>query len=216
MNWAIVIIVISASIFLVREFREIARARRRLLIEAAWPQFEETYISALQSGMSITDGFSFSNDFEIPEISKHVNAMVGKIDQGIPLLDALSKLGSKLQLGFADLFIAIVSIAHQTGGQNLVAALTEHVEGVRFELSARGDIRARQNAILAVAKLGLLAPWILVAVLSVNQQTRESFNSVSGNLLLLGGFAISLLAYRMTVRAGRSYSFKRILGAGLG
>lgn len=212
MNWALLLIAIAAVGLVFREINVIRLEHLRLRREQAWPQFEETYISGLQSGISISDTFSFSSDFELPELDVPLKDLVSQLDRGKPLVKALDGFKKQVQLEQSDLFVAIVSLAHRTGGQNLVHALSEHARAVRFELAARGDIRARQNAILGVAKLGLLAPWILVAVLSANEQSRNAFNSLLGQTLLVAGFALSFLAYRMVVAAGRISVFSRIFG----
>lgn len=216
MNWALVVIGLSACAFVVMEFRSIRREQSKLKRELAWPQFEEVFLSGLQSGISITDSYSFANDFELPAIKHQLQRMISTLDRGLPLSQAIEQFRREVDLAHCDVFTAIVGMAHRTGGQNLLQALQAHVSSVRFELAARGDVRARQNAILSVAKLGLLAPWVLVAVLGVNAQTRNSFNSTLGQSLLIAGFAISFVAYRMVVAAGRSASFTRIFGGKLG
>jgi tight adherence protein B len=209
-NWALVFIAVAANGLFAREVFVIRRSKKLRDKEAAWPQFEETYISALQSGISVSESFSFAADFETPAVSADLAQVISDLDRGIPLKKALDLFRNRVGLSHADLFVSIVALAHDQGGQSLVAALSEHVEAVRFELVAKGDVLARQNAILTVAKLGLLAPWVLVAVLSVNEQTRNSFNSFAGNSLLIGGFAISFLAFRLVVAAGKPTLLPRV------
>jgi tight adherence protein B len=210
LNWAVIIIGIVSGLLLVRELGVIQGERLNLQRERAWPQFEETYISGLQSGISISDTFSFVNDFELPELREPLKVLVLDLDRGKPLVSALSGFQAAVKLEHADLFVAIVSLAFRSGGQNLVQALNQHVHAVRLDIAARGDIRARQNAILAVAKLGLLAPWILLLVLSASEQTRKAFMAIEGQFLLFAGFGVSFIAYRLVVAAGRASSFKRI------
>lgn len=210
MNWAIPLISVVSGLLLAREIRVIKRERSNLRRELAWPQFEETYISGLQSGISISDTFSFVADFDLPELRESLKRLVQDLDRGKPLVEALAKFQTEVRLEQADLFIAIVSLAFRAGGQNLVQALSDHAQAVRFDLAARGDIKARQNAILTVAKLGLLSPWILLVVLSASEQTRKAFITAEGQLLLVAGFGVSFIAYRMVVAAGRSAAFKRV------
>ena len=207
------LIIFALAIFLlIREVLVIRNDRAISRKADAWPQFEEAYISGLQSGMSISETFSFANDFHLPILSRYLAELVNDLDRGISFGAALGKFKERVSLEYCDLFVEFVTLAHRTGGQNLLDALTVHAQAVRFELAAKGDIRARQSAILSVAKLGLLAPWILVAVLCVNEQTRNSFGSLLGQGFLLAGFAISLLAYRLVVGAGRITDFPRIFG----
>lgn len=201
-----------AIALLIHEVVVIRNDRAILKRAEAWPQFEETYISGLQSGISITETFSFAADFDLPILGTYLSALVNDLDRGLSLNASLGKFKHVVALEHCDLFVEFVSLAHRTGGQNLLEALSAHAVAVRFELAAQGDIRARQNAILSVAKLGLLAPWVLVAVLSINEQTRNSFGTYLGQTMLLAGFAISFLAYRLVVRAGRFAKFPRILG----
>lgn len=216
MNWALFLIAGFAIALFVREVAVIRKERAALRRTEAWPQFEETYISGLQSGISISETFSFAVDFQLPEVGRHLSDLVAEVDRGMPLVSALGRFKERVALEACDLFVEFVSLANRTGGQNLLDALTVHAQAVRFELASKGDIRARQNAILSVAKLGLLAPWVLVSVLSVNEQTRNSFSSPLGQTLLIAGFAISFIAYRLVVRAGRLTVFPRIFGGNLG
>lgn len=213
MNYAVVFIVMATFALVVFEVRVIRKDRLTQAKQAAFPEFEDTYISALQSGISISDAFSFANDFELPQMGKPLNKLVAGLDRGLPLLRGLEEFRESVALSQADLFVAIVALAHQTGGQNLVSSLSQHVNAIRQELAAQGDVRARQSAILSVAKLGLLAPWVLVGVISVNEQTRFAFNSFGGNILLTSGFGVSILAYRLIVASGKLPGFARFLGA---
>jgi len=216
LNWSLLIIVALASAFCVREIVLIRKNRALLKREAAWPLFEETYISGLQSGISVTDTFSFANDFQLPILGGYLSGLVGDLDRGLTLSSSLGRFKDLVSLEYCDFFVELVSLAHRTGGQNLLEALTEHAQAIRFDLASKGDIRARQNAILSVAKLGLLAPWVLIAVLSVNEQTRNSFSSLAGQSILIAGFAISFIAYRLVIRAGRLVEFPRIFGTNHG
>ena len=212
MNLAELGIILAAAILLVREVRLIRKSSQQLRKEASWPQFEEAYISALQSGISIGDSFAFVSDFNPPTIAGELETLVFEIDRGQNFVEALKSFRQRIRLEYADLFVEILIIAYTSGGGSLVSILENHVREVRYKLSAGSEIRARQNAILSVAKFGLTAPWILVAVLSSNETTRNSFNEPPGQLVLLGGFALSLLAYRLVVRAGAMTTYRRVIG----
>ena len=202
MTWALPIIAVVSIVLVVFEFRRVRQRRLRRAREAAWPQFEEVVISALESGIPVAETFSYAQEFAIPEFRDPLNELVAQIDRGVPLAAALTNFAQTLDIGFADLFVEVVELSNQFGAQNLVSSLREHVESVRYELAAAGDVEARNGAVLTVAKLGLLAPWVLVGLLSFNASNRLAFETSSGGLLLLGGFAISLLAFRLVTLAG--------------
>lgn len=197
-------------LILLWDLRRTRLARRMKKRESAWPQFEELYISALQSGISSTDAFSHAADFGQLEFHKELSQLVSDLDRGMRLEPALRIFGKSLGLTYSDLFIEIVVLANETGGQNLIPALQEHADSVREDESAKGSVLARTSAILNVAKLGLLSPWVLLVVLSGNQGNREAFATVAGQLLLVGGFAVSLIAFRLVARAGELPKLPRV------
>jgi tight adherence protein B len=210
LNYGVGLVVLGALAILFMDMRKTKLARRMKKREEAWPQFEELYISALQSGISPTDAFSHASDFGQLEFQRELTQLVADLDRGMRLEQALRNFGKALDLSYSDLFIEIVVLAHETGGQNLINALKEHSDSVRDDEVAKGSVIARTGAILNVAKLGLLAPWILLAVLSGNQGNRDAYNSVEGQLLLVGGFALSLLAFRLVVKAGKLPELPRV------
>ena len=212
MSWSLPIIGLAAALLMFFEIQSVKRRRLEKARQAAWPQFEEIFISALESGISISDSFSYAQEFGLAALQNPMDEIVSKLDRGTPLEQALRDFGRSLNIRFADLFVEIVSLAHRTGGQNLIPSLSEHVESVRFDLSAAGSVESRTSAVIVVGKLGLLAPWVLLLVLCVNERNRASFDSPPGGLLLLGGFAISLLAFRLVVQAGKMKANPRVFG----
>lgn len=202
MTWSLPIIMFAALVLMVLEVRAVKKNRLLRARKLAWPQFEETFISALESGIPVSDAFSYCQEFGFVALEAPVDELVLSLDRGIQVDKAVRFFGRRIDISFADLFVEIVCLAHKTGGQNLIPALIDHVASVRFELSASSAIESRTGAVLAVGKLGLLAPWVLLAMLCVNERNRASFDNQSGGLLLLGGFAVSLLAFRLVVKAG--------------
>ncbi len=210
MNYGLVLVLMGALVILIFDLRKTKNARRLKRREAAWPQFEELYISALQSGISPADSFSQAADFGQLVFEKDLANLITDLDRGMRFEQALRKFGTSLNLAYSDLFIEIVVLAHETGGQNLIRALQEHVDSVRDDEAAKGAVLARTNAILNVAKLGLLAPWVLIAVLSGNQANRAAYTTLEGQLLMVGGFALSLLAFRLVAMAGELPRLPRV------
>ncbi|MEY4452147.1 MAG: hypothetical protein RLZZ380_1268 [Actinomycetota bacterium] len=212
MSWALPFIVLFFLVLLSFEFKAVRLRRKRQRLSSAWPKFEELYISALESGVSIPEAFRFSQDFGLGDLKPAIDELVAQLDRGERVQVSLRAFGKTLKLGFADLFVEIVDLAHRTGSQNLISALKEHAFEVRQEVVATGEVASRTSAILTVAKLGLLSPWVLLAVLCFNERNRESFNSGSGGFLLVGGFAISFIAFRLVVMAGQKKPAPRVFG----
>lgn len=212
MMWSLPLIVFAGLVLLILEVRAVHKNRLLRARQLVWPQFEETFISALESGLTVSDAFIYCQEFGLAALREPIDELVFSLDRGTQVDKAVRVFGRRIDISFADLFVEIVCLAQRTGGQNLIPALTEHVGSVRLELSASGAIESRTGAILTVGKLGLLAPWLLLAMLCVNERNRESFDSQSGGLLLLGGFALSLLAFRLVVKAGSMKPRPRVFG----
>ena len=205
--------IISGAVWLIwLEIKTIRFNSRKQRRRSAWPTFVDLYVSAIQSGVSLADAFSYVADFQLPEFQQELRQLDFDLAKGRGFVDALQSFKKRLGFSQADLFVESLTLAFLHGSQNVIDFLENQASSVRTENSTQGAIEARNGAIITVAKLGLLAPWIMVAVLSVNETNRAAYFSDAGGILLFMGFAISLVAYRLIITAGRSYETRRLLG----
>lgn len=214
MNLWLVLICVGVFTFLFFEYKSIRRGALRKRVRSALPGFVELYSSAIQSGINPADAFSYLVEFNIEGLQVELRELESNLHRGISFEQCLNDFRGRISVPEVDRFVAILKLSHAAGGQNLVANLKTLSEELRSVVSSEGAIESRLGAVLIVAKLGLLAPWVLVAVLSVNEQSRAAYLSDSGGLLLLIGFLFSVLAYRLVMFAGRPFTTPRIL-AGL-
>jgi tight adherence protein B len=211
MNIWIISVALGAAILLIVEFRSIGRNRSSKNVRNSLPGFVELYCSAIQSGISIEDAFAYMSVFKIEGLGSHLRKLEADLARGSAFDQALNGFRDSLATSESDRFVAILKLAHQTGGQNLISNLQALASELRLSNTSEGAINARLGAIQVVAKLGLLAPWVLVALLSINEQSRNAYLSDAGGLLLLVGFLVSVVAYRLVLLAGRSFHPPRIL-----
>ncbi|MFM6980885.1 MAG: type II secretion system protein F, partial [Micrococcales bacterium] len=59
-------------------------------------------------------------------------------------------------------------------------------------------------------KLGLIAPWAIVLLLSRRRENLGIYNSPTGLLVLCGGLAVCLIAYFMIQILGAELKAKRV------
>jgi tight adherence protein B len=211
LNIWILTIAVGAASLLFFELRGISRNRSAKSVRNSLPGFVELYSSAIQSGISMEDAFAYMSEFKIEGLGTHLRKIESDLARGMAFDKALNFLRDSLATSESDRFVAILKLAHQTGGQTLIANLQALASELRLSNTSEGAINARLQAIQVVAKLGLLAPWVLVSLLSINEQSRSAFLSDAGGLLLLVGFLISVVAYRLVLLAGRSFHPPRIL-----
>jgi tight adherence protein B len=202
---------VGACLLLIYEFRSIRLERDLKRVKAAMPGFVELYCSAIQSGVSLEDAFTYISEFKTEGLDVELRRVDQELARGKGFIQVIDDLRNKLACAEADRFVGILKLAHLTGGQSLVANLQSLASELRQSNASEGSVAARLGAILIVAKLGLLAPWVLVAVLSVNEQSRIAYLSDAGGILLLVGFLVSVVAYRLVMLAGKQFTPARIL-----
>jgi tight adherence protein B len=211
LNLWIGLIIVGACVLLVYEFRSIRRGRDLKRVKAAMPGFVELYCSAIQSGVSMEDAFAYISEFKTEGLDEELRRVDQELARGKGFIQVMDDLRNTLACAEADRFVGVLKLAHFTGGQSLVANLQSLAAELRQSNASEGAIEARLGAILVVAKLGLFAPWVLVGVLSVNEQSRVAYLSDAGGILLLAGFVVSVVAYRLVMLAGKQFTPARIL-----
>jgi tight adherence protein B len=187
-----------------------ARASRTRLREiAAWPAFVEAFASALSSGLSRVEAIEVA-------IDKAPKPLVGKL-RGFEheltkarLVDALVGLKPIFANAFVDEFVEVLALSERLGGAGLVGLLQSHSVRCREAIAAEEQVRAKVSATLTVAKLAVGAPWVLLSLLLTRPESAESFNSSTGLVVLLGGLAVCVVAYRAISLIGRRPEDSRV------
>ena len=70
---------------------------------------------------------------------------------------------------------------------------------------------SRQSWTVNAARLGVAAPWIVLALLSLQTDVVRQYNSRAGVLVLAIGLVSSVLAYRLMTALGRLPEDVRVL-----
>lgn len=157
------------------------------------------------------DAFAYISEFKTEGLDEELRRVDQELARGKGFIQVMDDLRNTLACAEADRFVGVLKLAHFTGGQSLVANLQSLAAELRQSNASEGAIEARLGAILVVAKLGLFAPWVLVGVLSANEQSRVAYLSDAGGILLLAGFVVSVVAYRLVMLAGKQFTPARIL-----
>ena len=103
----------------------------------------------------------------------------------------------------ADRIIETLRMARQVGGTKLGTVLRALASSVREEAALRAEVDARQSWVRAAAVLGVIAPWVVLVLLASRPEGARAYSSPEGILLVLGGAAVSVVAYRLMLRLGR-------------
>ena len=75
----------------------------------------------------------------------------------------------------------------------------------------RSELEARQSWTVNAARLSVAAPWLVLALMSTQPAAIDAYNTAGGAVVLLGGLAISVAAYRLMLRLGALPTERRVL-----
>jgi tight adherence protein B len=177
-----------------------------------WPKYLDSIHSATWAGatleQALLDSISSApakHSWALLEFEKDHNS-------GIPFSDSLNNLKARLANPIADMFIEITRLASASGGRGYLNALRAQSLQLRLENSTWAEINVKQNWVLGTAKLAVLAPWLILVLLSLRPETAIAFQSESGVAVLALGTVASLLAFRLIKTLGKLPPRQRTLG----
>ena len=179
---------------------------------AQWPKYLDSIHSATWAGaaleQALLDSISSApamHSWALLELEKDQTS-------GIPFNDCLDNLKTRLANPIADRFIEITRLASASGGRGYLNALRAQSLQLRLENSTWSEIQVKQNWVLGTAKLAVLAPWLILVLLSLRPETSIAFQSENGLVVLAVGLVASLLAFRLIKTLGKLPPRQRTLG----
>jgi len=95
--------------------------------------------------------------------------------------------------------VETLRMSREVGGTELPSILRALAASLRQEAAVRSEVEARQSWVLNAARLGVASPWIVLLMLASRGEAAAAYNSPAGMTLLVVGFAVTVLAYRLMV-----------------
>lgn len=179
-----------------------ARASRRAA-RTIWPDLVDHLVSAVRSGLALPDSVitlartgspiardafgSFERDYRATG------------DFGL----CLDELKERLADPVADRVLETLRMSREVGGSELTTVLRNLASYLRQEAAIRSEVEARQSWVVNAARLGVAAPWVILVLLSSRPEAASAYNSSTGIALIVGGLAVSVVAYRVMLAIGR-------------
>ncbi|MAT18614.1 MAG: type II secretion system protein F [Leifsonia sp.] len=181
-----------------------SRARhRRRLARAAWPDLIDHLVAGMRSGLSLAESIGSLANHGIPEFREAFAAFDRELRARGTLGPALDELKARLADPVADRVVETLRLAREVGGTELPGLLRGLASALRREQAARAEAEARQSWVVSAARLGVAAPWIVLFVLASRPEAVAVYASPGGTALLLIGFVVTVVAYRLMVALGR-------------
>lgn len=103
----------------------------------------------------------------------------------------------------ADRIVETVRMAREVGGTELPTVLRSLSQYLRADAAVRSEVDARQSWVRTAARLGVVAPWIVLLMLGTRPEAAAAYNTPGGAVLVVGGLAATLVAYRLMIALGR-------------
>ncbi|HEY8590150.1 MAG TPA: type II secretion system F family protein [Naasia sp.] len=178
-------------------------ARRRAATRRAWPDLVDHLVAALRAGTPLPEAVGALADVgpagTAAAFSGFADAYRATASFGV----AADELKDRLADPTADRLVEILRMARNVGGSELPSVLRALAASLRQESAARAEAEARQSWTTNGAKLGVAAPWLVLLLLSTRPEAAAAYSSPAGVLLLVGGAAVSAVAYRLMLAIAR-------------
>ncbi|MCK9874478.1 type II secretion system F family protein [Frankia sp. Ag45/Mut15] len=179
-----------------------------------WPDVVDNLASAVRAGMSLPEGLA-AVGVRGPVQLRPAFTRFGE-DYGATgsFTTCLDRLAEELADPIADRIIESLRMAREVGGTDLGRLLRTLSTFLREDARTRAELETRQGWTVNAARLALAAPWIVLLLLATRGQNVQAYDSPTGVAVLVGGGAVSGLAYILMRRIGRLPEEGRVLRGG--
>ena len=181
-----------------------SRARRlRRSRRALWSDVCDLLISAARAGMSLPDAVSSLAVSGPPALRPAFARFDADMSASGHFDSSAARLKATLADPVADRIIETLRMARHVGGTELTSLLRALAVSVRADATLRAEVEARQSWVRGAAIVGVVAPWIVLGLLAIRPEGAAAYATPAGVVVVLVGAAVSVGAYRLTIRVGR-------------
>jgi tight adherence protein B len=187
-----------------------ARRRQRELADV-WPEAVDNLASAVRAGMSLPEALAqlgergpepLRDPFTVFGVDYMVTGRFG---------DCLDRLKLRLSDPVGDRVVEALRVAREVGGGDLGRMLRSLSGFLRDDARTRSELEARQSWTVNGARLAVAAPWLVLLLLSFQDDVIARYSSPEGVVVLVSGAVLCFVAYRLMVRIGRLPEERRVL-----
>ena len=183
------------------------KARRGL-----WPDICDLLIASVRAGMSLPDAVASLSSSAPASLRPAFASFEADLAASGHFDSSAERLKTALADPTADRIIETLRMARQVGGTELTPVLRALAASVRADAALRAEVEARQSWIRGAAVLGVVAPWVILAMLALRPEGAKAYGSPEGVVLILAGAAVSFVAFRVMIRIGRLPEPRRWFG----
>jgi tight adherence protein B len=187
------------------------RVQRSVELRELWPEAVDNLASGVRAGLSLPEALT-ALGVRGPEQLRAPFRRFGEDYRASGRYnESLDRLKGALSDPVGDRVIEALRMAREVGGTDLGRLLRTLSQFLREDARTRAELETRQGWTVNAARLALAAPWLILLMLSTKPQAVAAYNQPAGAVVLLGGGAVSLLAYRIMIRIARLPTERRVL-----
>ncbi len=188
-----------------------ARRRQREFAEV-WPDAVDHLVSGVRAGLGLAEALA-ALATRGPEPLRPAFARFA-LDYQVSgrLTEALDRLKVTLSDPVGDRVVEALRVAREVGGGDLGRLLRNLAVFLREDARTRAELEARQSWTVNGARLAVSAPWLVLVMLSFQDEVIHRYASTQGAIVLVVGAGTCAGAYWLMMRIGRLPRERRILG----
>jgi len=185
--------------------------RRRRELAEVWPEAVDNLASAVRAGLSLPEALT-ALGLRGPEPLRDPFVAFG-VDYQVTgrFTESLDRLKTRLADPVGDRVVEGLRVAREVGGGELGSLLRNLSGFLREDARTRSELESRQAWTVNGARLAVAAPWLVLLLLCFQREVIARYASPAGVVVLAGGAALCLVAYRLMVRIGRLPEERRVL-----
>lgn len=185
--------------------------KRRADLREVWPEVVDNLSSAVRAGLSLPEALSALATRGPDALRPHFARFAAHYRSSGRFSEALDRLKDDLADPVGDRIVETLRVAREVGGTDLGRVLRTLATFLREDARARAELETRQGWVVSAARLAVAAPWIVLLLLATQSTTLTAYDSPTGTVVLVGGGAVCLVAYRVMLRIGRLPEDVRVL-----
>lgn len=179
-----------------------ARQQRRAR-SAVWPEVIDHLVAGVRSGLAIPEALAGIASNCPESVRREFEAFAADYRATGSFNYSLDRLKDALADPVADRLLETLRMGRDVGGSEIGTVLRQLGSYLRAEQATRGELIARQSWIVYAARLGLIAPWLVLIALSFRPEAAAAYNTAGGLIIILLGGAVTFVAYRVMLSIGR-------------
>jgi tight adherence protein B len=187
------------------------RVQRGVELRELWPEAVDNLASGVRAGLSLPEALT-ALGVRGPEQLRAPFRRFGEDYRATGRFnESLDRLKVALSDPVGDRVIEALRMAREVGGTDLGRLLRTLSQFLREDARTRAELETRQGWTVNAARLAHAAPWLIQLMLSTKPQAVAAYNQPAGAVVLIGGGAVSFVAYRIMIRIARLPTDRRVL-----